>query len=133
MLVVKKKNGGLHEGICSSFFMSFAGLMWCEDQTRAHTINKNYQAVYKGIADKFVECAGGFAQNIQRNLYPEIGEGEFYSAGADSSGYLFIVEVKKDSDDSTKVSSYSKISFGMYPDLIAMVRYVAEGKEGCPK
>lgn len=98
-----------------------------------HTINKNYQAVYKGIADKFVECAGGFAQNIQRNLYPEIGEGEFYSAGADSSGYLFIVEVKKAGDDSTTVSSYSKISFGMYPDLIEMVRYVAEEKEGCPK
>ena len=98
-----------------------------------YVVNKNYQIVYKGIADKFVECSGGVAQYIQRNLYSDIGEGEFYIAGGDLSGYIFLVEVKKIEDNITNIAVYSKMSAGKFPEYVDMVKYGADGKIGCPK
>lgn len=97
------------------------------------TVNKNYQEVYRGIADKFVECMGSSAQHLHRNIYSELGTGEFYFNGADAAGYVFLIDVKKVDQNSTSITAYSKIAIGMYPKLINMVRYVTEGKEGCPK
>ena len=96
-----------------------------------YTVQSGYQSVFKGIADKFIECDAGLTQSIQRNLYTDMGAGEFYLA--DSSGYVFLIDVKKVDQNSTSITAYSKISIGMYPKLMDMVRYVAEGKEGCPK
>ncbi len=98
-----------------------------------YTVNKNYQAVYRGIADKFVECGSSLAQYLQRNMYSELGIGELYLHGADASGYVFLVKVKRDDGDITSVNAYSKISTGMYPEFMQMARMGAFGQAGCPK
>lgn len=97
------------------------------------SINKNYQEVYRGIADKFVECFDSGAQHIRRNLYSELGEGELYLHGADSAGYVFLVEVKKTGDAQTEVKAYSKISTGLFPELIEIVRMGTYGDSDCPR
>ena len=98
-----------------------------------YAVEKNYQEAYRGIADKFVECSDSMAQYLQRNLYSELGEGELYLQGADASGYLFLVEVKKISEDRAEVKAYSKVSTGFYPSYMAMARMGALGEQGCPK
>lgn len=98
-----------------------------------YAVEKNYQEAYRGIADKFVECSESMAQYIQRDLYSELGEGELYLQGADSAGYLFLVEVKKISEGRAEVKAYSKVSTGFYPSYMAMVRMGALGEPGCPK
>lgn len=95
-----------------------------------YTAERRYQEVFKGIADRFVECEASLTQNVQRNLYTDIGEGEFYLA--DNSGYVFLVEVKKTGENSTAIAAYSTISIGIYPKLMDMVKRVAENKKGCP-
>ena len=95
-----------------------------------YTVNKNYQVVYRGIADKFVECSYEGTQYIQRNLYPELGEGDMvFNAG----GYLFLVNIKKNEENSTHISAYSKFTTGYYPLFMGIARMGAFGQEGCPK
>lgn len=96
------------------------------------TTEKNYQSVYRQIAEKFVECGGTIAQYMQRNVYSDLGIGEFYLHGADAAGYVFWVEVKRIGENSTSVKAYSKISTGAYPQLMDMVRMGIYGQDGCP-
>lgn len=97
-----------------------------------YAVEKNYQEAYRGIADKFVECSDSMAQYLQRNLYSELGEGELYLQGADSAGYIFLVEVKRISEDRAEVKAYSKVSTGFYPSYMTMTRMGALGEQGCP-
>ncbi len=96
------------------------------------TTEKNYQSVYRQLAEKFVECGGTIAQYMQRNVYSDLGIGEFYLHGADAAGYIFWVEVKRIRENSTSVRAYSKISTGAYPELMDIVRMGTYGQLGCP-
>lgn len=126
--------------VLASLVASFALLMGCGAKRTEiaetaklsghYTSESGYQTVFKGIADRFVECEASLTQNVQRNLYADIGEGEFYLA--DNSGYVFLVEVKKTGENSTAITAYSTISIGIYPKLMDMVKRVAENKKGCP-
>ncbi len=98
-----------------------------------YTVNKNYQEVYREIADKFVECSDSMAPYLRRNLYSDLGEGELYLHGADSAGYAFLVSIKKIGDTQTEVKVYSKISTGLFPSYMQTVRMGAYGQSGCPK
>lgn len=98
-----------------------------------YTVNKNYQEVYRDIADKFVECSDSMAPYLRRNLYSELNEGELYLHGADSAGYAFLIEVKKAGDTQTEVKAYSKISTGLFPSYMQVVRMGTYGQSGCPK
>lgn len=98
-----------------------------------YTVNDNYQAVYKRVVDKFVECSDGWAQYLQRDLYAELREGEMFMFGAGGDGYVFLVNIKSVEPTSTHVSSYSKITSGYYPLFMQMVRMGAYNQNGCPK
>lgn len=97
------------------------------------TVNDNYQAVYKRVVDKFVECSDGWAQYLQRDLYTDLGEGEMFMFGAGGDGYVFLVNMKSAEQKLTNVSSYSKIASGYYPLFMQMVRMGAYNQNGCPK
>ena len=94
-----------------------------------YTVNKNYQEVYRGIADKFVECMGSSAQYLHRNIYSELGNGEFYFNGADAAGYAFLVEVERIDGGHTNIKVYSKLS----AELMKIARMGSLGQDGCPK
>lgn len=96
------------------------------------TTEKNYQSVYRQIAEKFVECGGTIAPYMQRNVYSGLGIGEFYLHGADGAGYAFLLVVKKADENSTSVKGYSKVSTGSFPELMEMARMGAYGQDGCP-
>lgn len=98
-----------------------------------YMVEDNYQAVYKRVVDKFMECSDGWAQYLQRDLYTDLGEGEMFMFGAGGDGYVFLVNIKSAEPTLTNVSSYSKITSGYYPLFMQMVRMGAYNQNGCPK
>ena len=97
-----------------------------------YMVEDNYQAVYKRVVDKFMECSGYGAQFVQRNLYTELGEGEVFLFGAGGEGYVLLATMKKTGSKQTSIAAYSKVSTGFYPSYMAMVKMGAYNQAGCP-
>ncbi len=93
-----------------------------------YNVNRNYEAVLKGVLDKWSECSNGDLFR-KMEIYPESGEGRVIIYG-DFNDTLFLVKAKKIDSNNSIVNVYGKHNL---KKRLETIRRGIFGEQLCPK